>query len=140
MEMVLKNNGDGVQRQVVEQVLRREDEQTLAAALEADVAVMAHTACSFRVQGPGLKKRANLMYLGRLPWPPFSIHRAFSLSPRGNSLAQALPAKYAMRTMKVPEMVTLVGLNYSGQGQNYESRTRDHHSRGKETHISRSGT
>ncbi len=66
---------------------------TLAAALEADVAVIAQMACSFRFHGPWLKKETIDIHLGGLPWPPRSLHRASSRSPLGKKLAQPLPRK-----------------------------------------------
>lgn len=83
----------------------------LAEAFEADVAVMAHTACSLRFQGPGLMKETTDIQNGIFSSPFLPAHRAFSRSPRGRNAAHALPAKYAMRTIKVPEIVTDVGLN-----------------------------
>lgn len=39
----------------------------LAAALEAEVAVMAQMACSFKFQGPGLMNFANAIQKGSFP-------------------------------------------------------------------------
>lgn len=78
----------------------------LAAALDADVAVMAQMACSLRFHGPGLTTVAIEIQSGSLPWPPAARHRAACRSPRGSRAAHAVPRKWAMRTMKVPPMVT----------------------------------
>lgn len=48
----------------------------VTAALEADVAVMEHTACSFRFQGPWLKNEMMEIHRGGFPTPPRSLHRA----------------------------------------------------------------
>ena len=87
-----QDHGGRAQVQVIEEVLRREHGDTRG-TLEADVAVIAQTACSFRFQGPELKKEMTEIHRGGLPWPPRALHRASYLSPRGRKAAHALPRK-----------------------------------------------
>lgn len=86
-----------------------------AAPLEAELAVMAATACSFNPNGPGLIILANLIYWGKgaSSFPSVFRHFASIRSPRGSAAAHARPANQMIRQMKDPPIVAVVGLNYN---------------------------
>jgi len=91
-----------------------------AVPFEAELAVIAATACSLRPKAPPLMSFANLIYLGRgvSSFSLASLHFFSNRSPLGKTAAHARPANQIIRQMKDPPIVAAVGLNYSSVGIN----------------------